>query len=321
MDKNRMRFLGTMLAILAVFPLSMWSGPEFNQEEAPPRLEKILAESADYCDRLSEVVLDFVCRENIKEEASHNRPEMERLDMRALSSGRSAQMFDIRHKERISSRFREGPHRTSKEKNLYVYDYQLIKKGDTIDESRTLLRENGKRRNEKNALLKTKHFYSKRAIFGPIGLLSRKQQEKYNYQIIGSGRVLGKKAIVIEAVPKEPDPENPNFGKIWLDEEDFSVLRIDVAQESLAGMSESKTWDIRRDVFVSHLYDFEKNGIRFPSRTVFEEDYRATRVESVPRQPTHTKTKSSLKWAKVEIDYSRYKFFTVDWDVRYDTPY
>ena len=318
MDENRMRILGTALAILAVFALSGWSGPEFNQEEAPPRLERILAESADYCDRLSEVVLDFVCRESIKEEASQNQPEMGRVDMRVLSSGRSSQMFDMRHREQIPTRFREGPHRASKEKNFYVYDYQLIKKGDVIDESRTLLRENGKRKNEKNAPLKTKHFYSKRAIFGPLGLLSRKQQQKYDYQIVDSGKVLGRKAIVIEAVPKEPDPANPNFGKIWLDKKDFSVLRIDVAQDSLAGMSDNKTWDIRRDVSVSHLYDFEKNGIRFPSKTVFEEDYRAARVESHPQRPTHTKTKSSLKWAKVEIDYSRYKFFTVDWDVKYE---
>jgi len=320
LKNKRCRRIGIMLTFTAVLPLSGWIGSASDRSQDPPRLEAILVKSADYCDRLSEVVLDFVCREKIKEVASHSRPEMERLDMRALSSGRSTQVFDIRHKERISSRFREGPHRTAKEKNLYVYDYQLIKKGNKIDESRTLLRENGKKKDEKNAPLKTKHFYSKRAVFGPIGLLSRKQQKKYDYRIVGSGRVLGRKAVVIEAVPKEPDPENPNFGKIWLDENDFSVLRIDVAQESLAGMSNTKTWDIRRDVFVSHFYDFEKNGIRFPSRTVFEEDYRAARVESVPRLPKHTKERSSLKWAKVEIDYSRYKFFTVDWDVQYDTP-
>ena len=74
-------------------------------------LELILKKCADYCERLGNVALFFVCQEEIKEE--------------------------IR---------RTG--RARRERNVYVYDYQLIRKQNEINERRILLEEKRQRQKE-----------------------------------------------------------------------------------------------------------------------------------------------------------------------------
>lgn len=197
---------------------------------------------------------------------------------------------------------------TGKTKNEYAYDYQLIKKGSKIEESRILLEENGKKKNEKDAPMKTKRFYSYKSVFGPVGLLSKEFQDLFDYRFIKETKLKGRKVYIIEAVPKEDVDEQPNYGKIWIDKEDFSVVRIEMLQESLYGFEDVagklQESGIRPEFKTVHFYEIEKNGIRFPSRTEFEEAYKGSMTPKFKR-------------SKVSIEYDNYRFFIVETTVKY----
>lgn len=268
--------------------ISHKSGLNFNsvsQGNNEINLDQILNKCAEYCDRLSNSALFFVCQEKIDEVIYYYTY---RFPFRRL--------FISDQPKRI-------------EKNSYIYDYQLIKKGGIINESRALLYENGKKRHVKNAGLKTKRFYSKRSVFGPAGLLSRGWQEKYTYKVMKDDVIHGKEAVVIEAIPKEILKENPNYGKIWIQKKDFSVLKIEIEPKSLADFEilekEARKHDVFLNISILHFYDFEKKGIRFPSRTVFKENYIDKRFSR------------RLKKSSVTITYDNYRFFIVETDVRY----
>jgi hypothetical protein len=195
--------------------------------------------------------------------------------------------------------------------NKYVYDYQLIKKGEKIEESRILMKENGKKKHEENAPLKTKRFYSKRSVYGPVGFLGKEQQDKFAYKIIEEQTIKKRKTYVIEVTPKINIEGNPNYGKVWIDKEDFSVLKIEIKQESLAGFEklqqESKEQKMSPHITTTHDYFIEKNGIRFPSKTVCTELV----VAGVGLR------RKSSRISETIITYDSYRFFLVDVKIKY----
>jgi len=211
-----------------------------------PRLAEILEKTAAYCEALKQASLHFICKEHVVELVDARNPV-----------------------------FWEATHSTRTE---LLYDYQLVKGKDGVVEKRTLLMENGIRNEENNAPLKTNRFYSYRAVYGAVGFLSREWHDLYEYKIIKEETLEGRKAYVVEARPKTGIAGKPNFGKIWVDQADFSVLRIDVEQESLSGFDIIRKQARRRNYkpafIISHVYGIEKDGLRFPSRTVFTERYR-----------------------------------------------
>ena len=256
-------------------------------------LKEILKNCARYCEKLEKTALYFVCEEKIREE--------------------------IILKQEV--RMGRGYLPAEKEINSYIYDYQLIRKGKEFRESRTLIKENGEKRNIKNASLKTKRFFSLKSVYGPVGFLSQDAQKKYTYKLLREDREDGRKVYVIEVIPKTSEVENPNFGILWVDQKDFFVLKIKIAQESLIGYEEAKKklqkqmeesgratlYKYHPELTVNHYYGVEKNGIRFPSKTVFEEAYKIYAIR-------HKKW-TTYKRSKVVIEFKNYKFFTVETDV------
>lgn len=315
---SKLSFILVLIFTLTIYPAL--SSQKSGEGDDVVDLDKILKKSAVYCSKLADSALYFVCLETISEETSKNNKEGQLSNpnepsYRDLTDPRRNQEF--RHEE-TPDRYRKGPQKTNLRKNVYVYDYQLIKKGNKIEESRTLLEENGEKKNEKNAQLKTRKFYSYRSVLGPIGLLGKSQQDKFDYKIIKEDKHKGKDAVVIEATLKSVSEENSNYGRIWVDRENYQILRIDVAQESLIGYKDPKAKGINRIITVSHYYDVEKNGLMFPSKTVFEENYTPDRVQvGLWSNYTNAVQKKTLQRTKLEIDYKDYKFFTVDVDVKY----
>ena len=115
------------------------------------QLDKILKRTSAYCERIKQVALHYVCTEKIR--------DIENIfDRVTLSSGmvREARAFSVRSTKRQS----------------FIYDYQLIKKGEELQEQRILIEENGKKRNKKNADLKKLKYYSQYLVYGPVGFLS-----------------------------------------------------------------------------------------------------------------------------------------------------
>ena len=117
-------------------------------------LNEILKKCAEYCQKLETSSLYYICTEEIKERIFYS----------------SRPVMGIKRHTRF---FKE---------NTYIYDYQLIRKDKKINERRILIKENGKKKNIKNAQLKTKRFYHEYVIFGPVGLLGGKQQRNFDYK-------------------------------------------------------------------------------------------------------------------------------------------
>jgi len=235
------------------------------------KLQNILEKTADYCRKLEKASLFFVCREEIQEYLLD--------DSRPSSYGRV---------------------------NKYIYDYQMIRKAEKITERRTLVQEDGRKRFEENAELKTQRFWHEHVIFGPLGLLGDVAQESHDFRIIGDESWKHRRAIVIEALPKKPEAKGHLYGKIWIDSEDYSVLKIEWDQSSMKNIEELEKKALKQALvpkitFISE-YDLEKNGIRFPSRYVVKEEYLH------PRWGRFTASET-------QAVYEDYKFFLVETEV------
>ena len=241
------------------------------EKDVSPLLSQILEKSAEYCKKLEQVSLHFVCHEEIKEYIYFVEYALNFID------------------------------------NTYVYDYQLIRNGKSVSEQRILIEENGLKKNEKNVELKTKRFKHKFVIFGPIGLLGKNQQSQYKYKIQKEKKYKGNKCYIIEIVPKPNERTNYLFGKVWVRQSDFSIMKIEWEQTSMKDFErvekEAKKMGARAQITFVSEYAFEKNGIRFPSRYNVKEEY---------IHPNWGKEKKS----EITVVYKKYKFFIVDTEVK-----
>lgn len=249
-------------------------------------LDAILKKCEEYSEKVKNASLHFVCIEKVKEEIV-----VAATNYVVTSPGSHGS-------------FRTYSAQPKWEKNRYVYDYQLIKKGDRITEKRILLEENGKERHLENAPLKTKRFYSRWSALGPVILFSKNWQTKYSYRLIKEGKYKKERVYIIEAKPKKDIKEKLNYGKVWVNKEDGSIMKMEIDMESLPGFEELKEESKRKrikPVFTTvHHYEYIKNGIRFPSKTSFEESY-------VRRGRRTLKSKTTFV-------YTDYRFFVVETD-------
>jgi hypothetical protein len=250
-------------------------------------LSKILKRCADYCEKLANSSLYLVCNEKVKEEIFRAPPVYVTSD-RTYSTGVVG---------------------WSTQKNVCVYDYQLIRKNFEINEKRILIEENGKKKNKKNARLKTRIFVHSNLIFGPVGLLSEFWQQYYEYKIIKKGKFQRNKVLVIEATPIPYMKSSNLYGRIWVREDDFSIVKIEWEQESIKNYELiekfAKKLNAKPELEFLAEYAFEKNGIRFPSKCSITEAYIRQRGGRYTR-------------SKTTITYKDYKFFTVKTEVNYD---
>ncbi|MCJ7580217.1 MAG: hypothetical protein MUP98_06750 [Candidatus Aminicenantes bacterium] len=283
--------MGKNKTILLVIFFILFSAQFFSQVENSDKrdqeeLEEILKKCEEYCERLNTVSLYFVCKEEIKEKIY-------------LSPARSGSVALLR-----SGELREN----KLPNNKYLYDYQLIRKGNSLDEKRILIEENGQEKNDLDAQLKTTRFHHKFIVFGPIGLLGQKQQKNYDYKILKNVNYKKEKAVILEALPKFPQENNTLYGKIWIRKKDFAILKIEWEQESLENFEEIEKIAERMNAtplitFISE-YGYEKNKIRFPNKYSVEEIYISRRGGRFLRSET-------------TVVYDNYKFFTVDTKVKY----
>jgi hypothetical protein len=278
------------MSILLICSILSYS-QETNIPDEDQKLKEILEKAGKYCESIKKAVFNFVCNENIKEELYFydKKNVVKRTDFTSLP---------ITITELKKSKIKE---------KTYIYDYQLIKKeGDPI-EKRILIEENGKKKHQENAELKLQRILVKYLVYGPIGFLSNYWQNYFNYEIIGVDIIEDRNALVISASPNSVREDNYSFGKIWVDENDYSILRIEWDQRSIKDFKakvESRAGDLKRIVAWGAIYGVEKKGLRFPSRQYIEEKL------------VTLGGKEYTKY-RVEIIYDSYKFFTVETDVKF----
>jgi hypothetical protein len=304
---SRGALLGTLLLAVGLFGLSDVAGispqsPQTKGTEQSPDLEALLAKTAEYCARLENAGLNFICLEEIQETIDP-----------ALDVNQPQDLFgdwDTRPATALDRRKAQIPRTTRiwhNVKKTYVYDYQCIRLGGAIREVRTLLKEDGKGRDEPNAVLKTSVVVFGTALLGPVGVLGARYQPDYDYTIIGRDTIDKHRVVVIDARPKPGAPETRNlYGKAWVDPATADILRIEWSESRVGRheIFEKRAEKYKRTPRLTIRSDFsaEKNGIRFPSHLVVEEAYIG-------------KSGGRFVRSKTDVTYKNFKFFTVEVEV------
>lgn len=242
------------------------------EEKAKKRLlERLLSKADKYCQRLESDMIHFFCKEQIKEQGKTWR-------------GKKIQ-------------------------KTLLYEYQLIRENKELNEYRTLLRYNGKTFNKKDAKLGTSTYQYKQLILGPIGFFAKGWQKHFDYRITGEDMFQGRKALIVQAMPLRTMSRNFVAGRIWVDAEKFSILRIEwepkYFMSNFSKMLEH-AWkeNAKLDVAFVSDFDVERNGIRFPSRYFIHEQL----IKDNGKKTTE---------AKIEVQFKDFRFFTVGTDVTY----
>lgn len=247
----------------------------FNQK----RLNDVLKKSLEYCLRLNRIALFFISQEDVRER--------------------------IFNPYRVMMR----PGGWKLEEYAYSYDYQLIRKTGLEEERRILIRENGKPCRVEDAPLKTLRINYKFLAFGPIGLLGDTAQRIHSYLVEDEVKIWRKPALVIRVVPREPGNARWLYGRAWVSPADGSVFKIEWQEESLGNYEETLKYaqalKAKPALRFTTEYQYEKNGIRFPSRFTVEEDYSQT-------TPGGTR---KIRKSELQVTLKDYKFFTVETDV------
>ena len=259
------------------------------------KLEEILSKAKEYCRRLENAALDFVCIEEATEIINHSKDiDTDRLRVDPEEIVKSRSMIPIPW--------------GAVEKNSYIYDYQLVRKGSQKIERRILVKKNGKKMHIENAPPMTSAFRVTNVLFGPVSLLGPARQSRYEFRIIGEEKVEGQNSYILETSPRFVEDQHHCFGRIWVKEDDSSILKIEWDQRSLGGYNLvediAKKYNAEPRVTSITEYGLEKNGIRFPSRDTSEEAYIMQNGKKFVRSTT-------------TILYKDYKFFTVETEVKY----
>jgi len=260
-------------------------------------LDSFLEKMAEYCRKLEGVALQFVCHEEIKETIDPTLDVMQPLDTvddwHLIPPGHAvaAQILPLR-----------------KIYNSYVYDYQCIRSNHIIRETRTLIEENGVKKNVPNSVLKTSVVIIGNALMAPVGLFSEAYHAYFDYAIIGKSKIEGLQLIIIEAKPKPSAPKNRNlFGKAWINPETAEICKIEWNENRIGNYEvfekRAKRYMRSPRLTISSEFKTEKNGIRFPSRLLVEEAY----INNLGRAMVRSKT---------EVVFTNIKFFSVEVDIK-----
>jgi hypothetical protein len=288
---------GPVIALFFSHPLILLPQEKANSSVSSPgsaqevTLSTILNRSLRYCRRLEKAALDFVCLEEISEKIDLSRDAEDEVYV-PLNRGIQTQI-------KIAKR---------KQENIYLYDFQFTRKGELKRENRNLLEKNGKPVKQKDAPLETSVVQVRNVLFGPLGLLSENWQGYHDYQLVAEEDVNGVKVAVVDVTPKNTLSGTHGYGRVWIQEADGGVLKIDWKPESISGFDslEARANKYGSELAVSLIteYGFEKNGIRFPSRDYSEEAYLKPDGKKFVRSRT-------------SVIYRDYKFFTVETDIKY----
>jgi TonB family protein len=278
--------------------------PADSRTSVQEKLGKILEQCAEYCRKLGGAALDFVCEETIKEIQYNIRAEsiaeQKKHWYRIVKRTKKAVIGVMWGSQQLWDPW-------GTEKNQYVCDYQLIRKGDLIKEQRIVLEENGRRITDQKKLLEEKRFSMLRPLFAAARLLSKDRQSLFNYRILEEERVQGKEAYVIEAVPKFKDVGELEYAKIWVDKMNFQINKTEIEGVPIEGyekiLKEATQLNIKPEFKITHHYQIEKKGILFSSSS-------KVRIAYPPLKPMQRFLHRMR--LKIDMTYDKFKFFTVE---------
>jgi TonB family protein len=260
-------------------------------------LTRLLDGTAGYCEKLETAALEFICEEKIGE-THYNFATEPKWGGIAVASRETGQI------ERQAFFPQWDPQRTIR--SDYVCDYLFVRRGDEVKERRVVLEDDGKKTTDRATLLEEKRFTALNPVMAATDLLGRERQVFFNYRIISRASIQGRTAAVLEAIPRSGNSRGIEYAKVWVDSENFQILRSEVQGVPIEGyddvLRDSVQFRVRPYLLTTHTYEFEKNGIRFPGQSIIRVEY--------PRRGEFTKDRT-LK-LKIDMKYDKYQFFSVE---------
>jgi len=309
-------------------PTEEWAdGKTFQKEKAHAdvaknlELKEILAGAARYCERLKKAAFHYLCKEKITET---QKPLTYRKNLSTDVAANPGHPLFTR-----SSGWEERNTIDTVKSLKYTFNYRLLKIADRIKEEREFEADNDDKNKKKQKqthknipvtmnsdILKSIRFLSSKAVFAPITLLDAERQTKYHFRIIKKEELKNRPTIVLEAHPRNENDSYFIYGKIWIDRENFSVLKIKANPNSILGYNKLSKLANRLNtrILLNLETDFFQyhDGIRFPTQIHFEESYKGG--------PFISKYRGSREWKRTETltTYYDYLFFDVNTDVTYE---
>jgi hypothetical protein len=278
-------------------------------------LQNILNHAANYCEKIKQSAFHFFCKEKIVEswKALFSIPD---LNSKLNSVARKPDLLE--QLRTLIQRYKRmkiaGDVNTAM--NVYTFTYRLIKKGDEIKEERDWFSSKDNVPISRDQVIKPTVFFSERAVFAPLTILSRERQHMYDYRFIRNDKRKGRPAVVIEAIPNQELQEHSIYGKVWIDKENFSILAIEADPRSIEGYQALKEIGegVNARLYLTLEIEFDQlhNGIRFPTRVHMLTKYKGG--------PHVSALKGASGWERnrTTFTYNDYQFFDVKVDVSID---
>ncbi|MCJ7524491.1 MAG: hypothetical protein MUP71_04605, partial [Candidatus Aminicenantes bacterium] len=289
---------------IEILPSSAPLLPERGVDEEPMRadlaavldqvaeLDAVLDKAAGYCRKLKEAAFRFYCLENVEEKVLERNPLKQMV-------------------EPVERR--------------WEYDYQITGANGEIREKRRLVREGTRKVDRENASLETR-FSSRYSIFMPVTLLAAENRGKYHYLIAGHQKLQNRDCLMVEVQPLDPNVGEIAQGKIWIDEADGSVLKIEMSPQGITGIQAleeaARKMSAELVMEVIHWYLVDHDGLRFPSQTEFIEQYRFDKSLGNRKQidvrgyhPSTTVLETRVRlveFYRLNQLYEDYRFFAVE---------
>jgi VWFA-related protein len=278
---------------------------KIQQAISPGEMKNILQGAADYCQRLKQSAFRFYCQEQIVEA----RASLIKTGTYETDISSAIHIEDLPHYQR----YLIGRRRGKTHIKGYLFGYRLIKQGNQIKEERDWISSRDNKKVKRDQVVKTNTFFSEKAIFAPITILDYTRQDKYNFKFIRFDERKGRQVAVIEAQPKNPVETATIYGTLWIDMEDFSLLKIEADPKSIRGygMLKKLAAKLRTRLLLSLEIDFDRQqkGIRFPTKVSFLEKYKGGRIISMYQGP------KGWERTRTRLSYYDYQFFSVHTDV------
>jgi len=257
-------------------------------------LNRILAHTADYCEKVKNMALHYVCKEKILNKKYFYRVKEVLKRVPGTSTIALTTKLEVK-----GSRTRS-----------FTYDYQLIRKFGEMTEQRKLLEMDGKNKRKEYSQLKKMRlkYFSEYVVYGPVGFLSKFWQNYFDYEIIGKDLINNNEAIIIQAYPNTERQENYNIARIWINNKEYSIMQIEWEPLSIQDYEEEivrfPTGEYKKTIIWNVTYGVEEKGVRFPSKQVIQEVFINEKNEKKIQE-------------EITFLYTDYKFFTVDTDVKF----
>jgi len=269
----------------------------------PVETSALLQLAAAYSERLRQAAFRFICQETVSE--------------------------DVLVRDTIDrSSFK-------RQRNSWLYEYQVVVRAGQVTESRVLLRKNKTKKRVENAALETR-FRSLYSVFLPATLFAAEKQPAFFYRLEKHEKMNGRQAARLAIAPR-PGFEELGAGTAWVDEETGAVLKIELSQRAIKGIesAEKRAQRSGARLLVSdvHYYGVERDGVWLPSSTTISEYYVINVVavkegrgyinrDEAPETPPPAKYASSsggnrqLELSRTWVEYSDFRFFVVDVQVK-----